>query len=444
MDRPHSALPLPGPLHTDGRWIKDRLGRTVILRGPNVSGRHKQPPHLLDPAQLAPLARWGFNAIRLVLVWEALEPEPGFFDHRYLDRVEALCNEAGARGLHVIVDMHQDIYGRTFGGSGAPDWSVATRDWQDPPPPDAAWFLRYMTSRGVRHSLTRFWRDEDQLQGHFIQAVTEAARRLADHPEVIGLEPYNEPFPGDLDPVSFERLHLEPFYIRCLEAVRAVAPHWLFFFEGALLTSERRLQLDLRPHGGLVYFPHFYVKQAQIVRAYGGDRRELEAVLPVFERDARARGVPWMLGEYGLPHAAPGSFDYMRDHQRALERLRVGGTFWHYNPTGQDWNHEQMSVSLAGGQDTPTLEAVVHPCPLAVAGELVSYGYDEQSRRFQLRYTAGDADAPTAVCLPRRCYAGGARVAVEGGEYDLRRGGELLEVRARARGDVVVEVEPGA
>ncbi len=443
MTRAERTTPRPGPLHTDGRWIKDRLGRTVILRGPNVSGRHKQPPHLLEPADLEPLARWGFNAMRLVLVWEALEPTPGRVDHEYLDRVAALCARAGELGLHVIIDLHQDIYGRTFGGSGAPDWTVATRDWQDPPPPHGAWFLRYMTSPGVRRSLDRFWRDEDGIQGHFIAAMTEAARRLAGHTEVIGWEPYNEPFPGNLDMAAFELRHLQPFYQRCAESVRRVAPHWLLFFEGTLMTSERRLLLDPGTLGEAVYFPHFYVKQAQLARAYHGDRRELDAVLPVFERDAGERDIPWMLGEYGVPNEAPGGFDYLRDHQRALERLMVGGTFWHYNPTGQDWNFEHMSVALPD-RDAPTLAAVVHPYPMAVAGEIASFGYDEQARRFELVYRADEEEAPTVICLPRRCYPDGVSVTVEGGEHSLARGDDLLAVEAPEGATVKVLVEPGA
>ena len=433
----------PGPLHTEGRWIKDELNRTVILRGPNFSGRHKQPPFVSaqTPEALEPLGCWGFNAIRLVLVWEAIEPERGRMDHDYLDRVEQLSTWAGEHGLHVIMDMHQDIYGRTFGGSGAPEWSVATPQWQEPPPPANTWFLRYMYHQGVRRSLDRFWRNEDGLQDHFIAAMTEAARRLCGHPEVIGWEPYNEPFPGNLRFSTFEQKYLQPFYERGIRSVREVAPDWLVFFEGALFASEVRLELDLGRHDGLVYLPHFYIKQAHTARSYDGDRGELDTVLAVFERDAAARDLPWMLGEYGFPNDGPGGGAYMRDHQRALERYGVGGTFWQYNPTSQDWNHEHMSVDH-DGQGTELLDALVHPAPLAVAGELGSFGYDEQTRRFELTFTAGSPGVDTVIRLPRRCYPGGARVSVNGGEFGLAGKGELLVVRARGEGTVRVSAAP--
>ena len=356
--------------------------------------------------------------------------------------MERLCQRAGELGLHVIVDLHQDIYGRTFGGSGAPDWTVATRDWQDPPVHHGGWFFRYMTSPGVRRSLDRFWQDDDGIQGHFIEAMAAAAQRLGDHPEVIGWEPYNEPFPGNLDMGTFEERFLAPFYDRCVEAVRRHAPGWLLFFEGTLMTSEHRLGLDLGRHGDAVYFPHFYIKQAMIARAYHGDDRELTATLPVFEQDAADRDIPWMLGEYGVPAEAPGSFEYLRDHQRALERHRVGGTFWHFNPTDEHWNHERMSPLQPGGAEAPGLDALVHPCPMAVAGALESFGYDEQARRFSLRYTADTAEVETLVSLPPRCYPEGAGVQADGAVFHLSPDGRLLAVRATAPGPIHVRVAP--
>jgi len=434
----------PGPLHTEGRWIKDRLGRTVILRGPNLSGRHKQPPHICmeTPEPLEPLRRWGFNAVRLVLVWEAIEPERGRIDHDYLDRVEQLSTWAGEHGLHVIMDMHQDIYGRTFGGSGAPEWSVATRQWQDPPEPANTWFLLYLYHQGVRRSLDRFWRNEDRLQDHFINAMTQAAGRLSGHPEVVGWEPYNEPFPGNLSFKTFEHEVLAPFYDRGIRSVREAAPHWLVFLEGALFASEIRLDLDFSRHDGVVYLPHFYIKQAHTARSYDGDHQELDRVMAVYERDASARDVPWMLGEYGFCNDGHNGFAYLRDHQRALEEYGVGGTFWQYNPTGQDWNHEYMSVAGPGGQEAETLNALVHPAPLAVAGEPRSFAYDEGSRRFKLTCTDAVPGVDTVICLPDRCYPEGASVSVDNGQFGLACEGRLLVVRATAEGTVRVAVAP--
>ena len=435
---------IPGPLHTRGSRLIDSQGRVVILRGANYSGRHKQPPFLIDdPAPLARLARWGFNALRLVLVWEALEPRPGQVDAAFLDRVEALCQRAGELGLHVIVDLHQDIYGRLFGGSGAPDWTVAPADRQSPAGPSSTWFMHYMTDPRVRRSLDRFWRNDEGLQDHLVRAVVALARRLRTQPAVVGWELYNEPFPGNHAFTTFEAQRLEPFYRRFIEAVRRVAPHWVAFFEGTVITSEARLGLDLGGVPNLVYCPHFYCKHALAAGRYDGDDRELRATLAVYQRDAAARDIPWMLGEYGLPHASAGARRYMRHHQRALERHQVGGTFWHYNPTAQHWNDERMSVVLPDGAASPMLDALAHPYPMAVAGEPLRYGFDQAERRFELAYTADQPGADTVIALPRRCYPQGASAEVKGGRCAQAPGADLLVVRGdTAGGQVLVTVAP--
>lgn len=445
-----------GPLRAAGRFLRDERDRAIILRGVNLSGRHKQPPHVLppEPAYLDPLCEWGVSVARLVLVWEAIEPAPGRFDDAYLDRVAALAEALCARGIRVIADMHQDIYSRALGGSGAPAWAVAKEDLEAEQPP-GPWFLRYGLSAPVRRSLARFFRDEDGLQGHFIGALCRAAARLRGIPGVIGCELLNEPFPGELPFERFEADHLQPFYLRALRAVRQVAPGWLIFFEGALLQSEGGTALDLRREGadGLVYIPHFYDKQVFISGGYDGDSAETRRVLATYAADAARMGCPVMLGEYGVMPESRGAYEYLRDQERALEGQMMGGTVWHYNPTAEDWNDERMSLVLPGPgpgpahpRETALVRAFVRPYPLAVAGEPLAYGFDDERGAFTLRYRAapgpgsGEEDGETVIFLPRREGDAAPRIQVQGGAAQLASERHLI-VRAQGPGEVTVRVE---
>ena len=65
----------------------------VLLHGVNVV--YKVPPYIpdtqtFDPQKsltaedIANLKKWGFNFVRLGVMWEAVETEPGVYDWRYL------------------------------------------------------------------------------------------------------------------------------------------------------------------------------------------------------------------------------------------------------------------------------------------------------------------------------------------------------------------------
>lgn len=135
-------------LKTKGEFFVDKYQRTVLLRGINLGGDSKvpypnggtfQPTDFSDHKTVSFIGRpfplkeadqhflrlkdWGFNCLRLLITWEAVEHQgPGEYDEDYLDYFESIVKKACEYGFYIFVDFHQDVWSRMTGGDGAPGW----------------------------------------------------------------------------------------------------------------------------------------------------------------------------------------------------------------------------------------------------------------------------------------------------------------------------------
>jgi len=121
-------------VHTDLNYIKDESGRYVYFHGVNASASSKfpanedqqvfttsgPPSYVGKPFPLADADRHfqqlhnlGINSIRLIMTWEAVQPEaPGKFDQEYLDYIQKIVEKANEHHIYVLMDMHQDLFSR--------------------------------------------------------------------------------------------------------------------------------------------------------------------------------------------------------------------------------------------------------------------------------------------------------------------------------------------
>ncbi|HEY4944311.1 MAG TPA: cellulase family glycosylhydrolase [Rhizomicrobium sp.] len=242
-----------------GRWFVDESGRRVILRGVNLGGDCKVPwpdggtehpsdfsdhrtvsfigrPFPLTEADehLARLKHWGFNCLRLLTTWEAVEHAgPGQYDKAYLDYFEDVARRAGRFGLYVFVDFHQDVWSRMSGGDGAPGWTFEAvgldfskfhaagaahvmqhkydyaKGGRQDAYPQMSWSSNYrLPANAIMWTLFFAGRDmtpdfriegrnvQDYLQDHYIGSMRAIAERVKDMPHVIGFDTLNEPGEG--------------------------------------------------------------------------------------------------------------------------------------------------------------------------------------------------------------------------------------------------------
>ncbi|KAF9078603.1 glycoside hydrolase family 5 protein [Rhodocollybia butyracea] len=144
-DWSHNAV--GGNLRTFGRHFIDQYGRVCMLRGVNLSGSSKTPSNHKDdvfpfqhetvtfvgrpfsleeaPQHFARLRRWGLTFIRFLVTWEAVEHAgQGVYDTDYLAYIRNLLALLPQYGMVAFVSIHQDVWSRYSGGSGAPAWTL--------------------------------------------------------------------------------------------------------------------------------------------------------------------------------------------------------------------------------------------------------------------------------------------------------------------------------
>jgi hypothetical protein len=149
---PYTYTPLMSSirLRIDGRTFRDPHNREVTLHGINCAADAKfpatpnQPSHIADnffdgdnvsfvnrpfsledsTTHFSRLRSWGYNTIRYVFTWEAIEHAgPGKYDEEWIDHTIALLRKAKEYGFYIFMDPHQDVVGSI---PMHPDYSVLT------------------------------------------------------------------------------------------------------------------------------------------------------------------------------------------------------------------------------------------------------------------------------------------------------------------------------
>lgn len=239
-------------IHPLGAHFVDDYGRRIMLHGINLSGSSKVPftpngatyirngffdhrnvsfvgrPFPLDQADehLLRLRNWGFNFLRLLVTWEAIEHAgPGNYDESYMDYILNVVKKAGEYGFNLFIDLHQDVWSRFSGGDGAPGWTLEAVGFDlthfvetgaaivhatnSDPYPKMIWssnssklacatmFTLFFGGNDFA-PLTRIEGEpvQDYLQHHYIDAVCQLAYLLKDEPNVLGYDLLNEPSRG--------------------------------------------------------------------------------------------------------------------------------------------------------------------------------------------------------------------------------------------------------
>jgi endoglycosylceramidase len=142
---------VPAPVPVDGRLkvhrnpgeaslLRDGYGRSRLFHGLCLGVKYE--PWLLhvvektatvkleNPLDFGPddadrMQSWGFNVVRLAILWPGIETSKGVYDFKYLTHVKQIVDMLASRGIYTLLDLHSDIGSEYFCGEGIPNFYVA-------------------------------------------------------------------------------------------------------------------------------------------------------------------------------------------------------------------------------------------------------------------------------------------------------------------------------
>ena len=390
----------------DGRYIRDNDGRTIILRGWNMSQTYKKSPTFghAKKSDYLRIGKWGFNVLRFVMNWALLEAEKGKFNQNYLDGILERLDWAKEAGLYVVLDMHQDIYGVGFKGNGAPAWSCPEKNYKTFKP-KKPWYLGYITPE-VQSCFDNLYKSPSIRQA-YVTAWTTIVEATHKHPAVVGFDLMNEPFWGTSDPGTFHSKVLQPFYEENIKAIRKITQKHLIFIEPIAFIALGEFYGRFKPFADkkLVYAAHFYLPSIHDYGTYSGKVEELTKPLKRLWEEAKALKMPLWFGEYGSPGYAKDFVPYMNDVEKILDQWSAGSAYWSYENGGF------APPDKDGKVITDKFNGIHRPFPRAVAGAIISIKLDLKQKKFTLKYKEdGARNRKTEIFLPAHIFGDNPKV----------------------------------
>ncbi|HKW73363.1 MAG TPA: cellulase family glycosylhydrolase [Candidatus Dormibacteraeota bacterium] len=456
------AAPFPPPLYP--------IDPAAYENGncPGNANHYPYPP--LCESDIEQMAALGFNALRLPLAWSLIEPRRGDFSQTYLDRVAQVVEWARARGMYVIVDMHQNAYSRFMdrqpnpalpGGkvidlgshSGAPAWATDTDGL-----PSEDYLGHRELNPAVLEAFSSFWYDRGGIQDEYIKAVAFVAKRFAGDSVVAGYSVFNEPLDGWNLPPGFDDLLLFPFYRRIIDAVTGIhdgLPCWtgffmpavcgypdlgvrdvrhLFFLDTGLLREvtdfPTHLSMPVSSYPNLVLGVHAYthIYTFDTFDAYQSNHPDkatypwggYEQGFAWADREAQAMRAALLVMEFG---DSP-QWDHVIVTNVLLkeEEHRVGFMFWTWKENGGSgtWGIYDSPPGGNGCIRPAREQLLARPYPRATADPEAAYRYDSSTGGFTFHSRGRAGEPATLLYVPPEVTGqvsgeGSVQLAVTGG-----------------------------
>lgn len=444
-----------------GRFI-DGFGRTRIFHGVNaVSKSYPWLPQAgafdheksLNAEDMLILRKWGFNMVRLGVMWPGVEPVKGQIDQGYLDQALNMSAMLAEQGIYTLVDFHQDLGSRRYCGEGFPEhyvdemlqdsnsklsgarpfpWplslkpmAVNSSGYPDLKDCLSRQFASYYFSEKVGTLFNELYTPGTSLHEGALNYWEVVTRTFRGKPQVLGYELLNEPNGFCLDGAtsclkarefvdhSFEDKILTPFYQAVAARIRKLDRSTPIFYEPSPIPKLSGMpSFGTRVLGNdtqqvLAY--HSYCMPGEpgpFDKASCLLVQNVEMGSNIGYQKANP-GVGGFLTEFGAIGEGPGE---LRQIQRLLEMADDGlqsWAYWQLKLYGDiTTENDQESFYDSNGQiHQQKLRLLSRTYAQAIAGDPTRMFFDAETGFFDLEFTASARQsAPTEIYLNEDIY----------------------------------------
>jgi len=213
--------------------------------------------------------KWGFNFVRLGVMWEGHEVAKGKYDTSYLDKLSTLINTLGENGIYTQIDLHQDALSRVTCGEGVPTWY--TRDvkqkcsdftfglplyWAGVCKPMSELidgydqnvdtpiekclkndFSKYSMTPQTMDAAERLYTPGTEMHQAFLNHWDGVSKHFADNKYVVGYDLINEPIPAnvfnDLNKILKPDVELQGLYQSTSDVIRKNDKNKIIFYSAS-------------------------------------------------------------------------------------------------------------------------------------------------------------------------------------------------------------------
>ena len=382
------------PKKGETKYFQDSHGRICIFRGANVCNASKTTEDMLPwhtEKEYKLFKEYGFNVIRFLVFWEAIEPEKGKYNEDYILKVRNHIRLLNTLGINVIVDIHQDLFNKKFTGNGFPNWALPEGDYKFTPQKD--WFMNYFQEAVIK-SYKNFWKSK-ALQQKYVDMVVYVHEHVKDFSNVLGIDVMNEPFPTLPFIFMFEKNALSDLYHSIQLELAGKSNRLPIFFEPAIQTSAG-IPSYVHCWGAKRYIPHYYPPFCHNKGVYRAIDSLLMAVgIRAKAREAQLYSSPFIVGEFGVGKDVKNRFNAIHDFLNISDKYGMSWTWYTYDKE----EHSTQGMLDDYGNPNAIMNLLSRPFPHYIAGTNPVF-YNEVDK-FYLEYdNTDDIKAPTEIYIP--------------------------------------------